>query len=81
MIGAMIVLVGFLLELFADIQMQTFRKARKSKDEIIRIGLWKHARHPNYLGEILVWFLVFMYSYYLANPRFGILVQALSLIH
>ena len=61
MIGAMIVLVGFLLELFADIQMQTFRKARKSKDEIIRIGLWKHARHPNYLGEILVWFGVYVF--------------------
>ena len=61
MIGAMIVLVGFLLELFADIQMQTFRKARKSKDEIIRIGLWKHARHLDYLGEILVWFGVYVF--------------------
>ena len=37
----------------ADIQMHKFRKNRASA--FIRVGLWKHARHPNYLGEILMW--------------------------
>ena len=37
----------------ADIQMHKFRKNRKSA--FIRIGLWKYSRHPNYLGEILMW--------------------------
>ena len=37
----------------ADIEMHKFRKDRKST--FIRIGLWKHSRHPNYLGEILMW--------------------------
>lgn len=37
----------------ADIQMHQFRKARDSA--FIRRGLWKHSRHPNYLGEILMW--------------------------
>ncbi|MBQ8885748.1 MAG: DUF1295 domain-containing protein [Clostridia bacterium] len=37
----------------ADIQMQRFRK-RKSGG-FIRDGLWKYSRHPNYLGEILMW--------------------------
>lgn len=37
----------------ADIQMHTFRK--KGTGGFIRTGLWKHARHPNYLGEISMW--------------------------
>ena len=37
----------------ADIQMHRFRKKRAAP--FIRTGLWKYSRHPNYLGEILMW--------------------------
>ena len=37
----------------ADVQMHRFRKNRTSP--FIRVGLWKYSRHPNYLGEILMW--------------------------
>jgi len=37
----------------ADIQMHKFRKNRTGA--FIRAGLWKNSRHPNYLGEILMW--------------------------
>ncbi|MBR2371165.1 MAG: DUF1295 domain-containing protein [Clostridia bacterium] len=37
----------------ADIQMHKYRKKRNGA--FIRNGLWKHSRHPNYLGEILMW--------------------------
>ena len=37
----------------ADIQMHRFRKNRTAP--FIRTGLWKYSRHPNYLGEILMW--------------------------
>ena len=37
----------------ADVQMHKFRKNRTSP--FIRAGLWKYSRHPNYLGEILMW--------------------------
>ena len=37
----------------ADIQMHSFRKKREGG--FIRKGLWKYSRHPNYLGEILMW--------------------------
>lgn len=37
----------------ADIQMHEFRKNKKST--FIRNGFWKYSRHPNYLGEILMW--------------------------
>ena len=37
----------------ADIQMHKFRKNRTAP--FIRTGLWKYSRHPNYLGEITMW--------------------------
>ena len=37
----------------ADIQMHKYRKNRTTA--FIRTGLWKYSRHPNYLGEILMW--------------------------
>ena len=37
----------------ADVQMHKFRRNRNAP--FIRNGLWKYSRHPNYLGEILMW--------------------------
>ena len=41
------------LQLVCDIQMHAFRKA--GKKGFIRVGAWKYSRHPNYLGEISMW--------------------------
>jgi steroid 5-alpha reductase family enzyme len=41
------------LQGIADIEMHKYKKNRDTK--FIRIGLWKYSRHPNYLGEILMW--------------------------
>ena len=55
-IGSGIILGGTILELISDIQMKQFIKNRTSRSEVINIGLWKYSRHPNYLGEISIWF-------------------------
>ena len=50
------ILLSFLaatLQLVADLQMHSFR--RKKTGGFMRVGVWKHSRHPNYLGEILMW--------------------------
>ena len=57
--GLLVCLVGIGLELVADLQMQRFRADKTG--EIIRVGLWRHARHPNYLGEILMWWGVYLF--------------------
>ena len=46
-------LLAALLQGAADIQMHKYRKNRTAP--FIRNGLWKYSRHPNYLGEILMW--------------------------
>ena len=42
-----------LLQGTADCEMHAFR--RRAEGGFIRRGLWKYSRHPNYLGEILMW--------------------------
>ena len=66
---------GTALELFADIQMHRFRK---SGSGLIRTGLWKHSRHPNYLGEILMWWGIGLYSVAAMPSRWYLLGGALA---
>lgn len=49
----LISLLAVILQLVSDIQMHKYRKNRTTP--FIRNGLWKYSRHPNYLGEILMW--------------------------
>ena len=53
-LGIITWLKGFLLQAIADHQMATFRKY-KLPGQIMTKGLWKYSRHPNYFGEILMW--------------------------
>lgn len=53
LLGSSIIVVGTLLELFADRQMHAFLRTTTEK-VTCRRGLWKYSRHPNYLGEILI---------------------------
>ena len=66
LIGIMVILGGTLLELISDIEMKKFVKNRKDRGEVINVGLWNYSRHPNYLGEILIWYgaaLILIISY------------------
>jgi steroid 5-alpha reductase family enzyme len=44
-----------LLEAAADLQLRRFRRARRDPEAVLDSGLWALSRHPNYLGEILFW--------------------------
>ena len=55
-IGVSIIALGTLLELIADTQMKAFVKIRKDRSEVLNRGVWRFSRHPNYLGEISIWF-------------------------
>ena len=59
-IGYAVILISVFIEMKADIDLHEFKKIRKDRNEIIRIGLWKYSRHPNYFGEICFWYGVAM---------------------
>ena len=62
-IGLLIFILGFIIEVVADHQKTIFRKDLNNKDKFISTGLWSYSRHPNYLGEILLWFGVAIMSF------------------
>ena len=53
--GVLIWQAGFLLEIVADEQKRQFRKDNDS-GSFITSGVWAWSRHPNYCGEIVLWF-------------------------
>jgi len=59
-LGFVVCIAAATLQLVADIQLHRFQKRASNRNEIIRTGVWKHARHPNYLGEILMWWGVYI---------------------
>ncbi len=62
-IGVIIFIIGFALEIISDNQKTNFRKIEYNRDKFITTGLWKYSRHPNYLGEIVLWTGVAIISY------------------
>ncbi|MAK23682.1 MAG: hypothetical protein CL414_00510 [Acidimicrobiaceae bacterium] len=52
-VGLLIWLGGFSIEIIADDQKKKFRLS--GSDTFIQTGLWNRSRHPNYFGEIVLW--------------------------
>ena len=54
-IGLIVWIIGFSIEVISDYQKDQFRKNPDNKGKFIREGLWSRSRHPNYFGEIVLW--------------------------
>ena len=60
--GAAVWLAGLLVESVADAQKAAFRAKDENRGRFVADGLWRYSRHPNYFGEILVWWGLFVYA-------------------
>jgi steroid 5-alpha reductase family enzyme len=65
--GFIIWLFGIYIEYFADKQKFEFKNDPKNKGKWVSNGLWKYSRHPNYFGEMLCWWGIFIISLPLLN--------------
>ncbi len=59
-IGLAVWMAGFLFESAGDAQLKAFKSDPANKGKIIRNGLWRYTRHPNYFGEALTWWGLFI---------------------
>src|SRR3954451_37751 len=60
--GTVVWVAGLLVEAVADAQKSAFKGEDANRGRFITSGLWRYSRHPNYFGEILVWWGVFVYA-------------------
>ena len=54
-VGLFVWVLGFGIETIADQQKTVFNTEPTNRGKWIESGLWSYSRHPNYLGEILLW--------------------------
>jgi len=55
LIGSIIIIISAIIQFISDSQMRSFKKRIQDKNLCIEEGLWKYSRHPNYFGEVMVW--------------------------
>jgi steroid 5-alpha reductase family enzyme len=63
--GSIVCACAILLEMAADIQLdwhQAARREKRTEEVILRTGLWAWSRHPNYLGELMFWWGLWIFG-------------------
>jgi steroid 5-alpha reductase family enzyme len=55
-LGGAVWAVGFGFETVGDLQLRRFRADPANAGRVLDRGLWRYTRHPNYFGDSVVWF-------------------------
>jgi steroid 5-alpha reductase family enzyme len=64
-VGLIIWIQGFMFETLADWQLARFKKDVSNKGKVMTKGVWSLSRHPNYYGEVTLWwgFYIMLFNY------------------
>lgn len=60
LLGCLVWIVGFYFEATADRQLQDFLQNPNNRNKIMQTGLWAYSRHPNYFGEVVMWWGIWL---------------------
>jgi steroid 5-alpha reductase family enzyme len=73
--GAAIWFSGLVIEAAADAQKSSFKAKEENRERFITSGLWRYSRHPNYFGEMLVWWGLFILAVpFLHGAAFAVVI-------
>ena len=56
-------MIGFLFESVGDAQLAQFKRNPLNKGQLLQSGLWSLTRHPNYFGEVLQWWSLWLFTF------------------
>jgi steroid 5-alpha reductase family enzyme len=59
-LGLAVWMAGFYFEAVGDFQLAQFKKNPANRGKIIQQGLWRYSRHPNYFGEVTLWWGIYL---------------------
>jgi steroid 5-alpha reductase family enzyme len=71
-IGACVWLFGFLFESVGDAELARFAKDPLNRGKILQSGLWRYTRHPNYFGEVVQWWGIWLMAVAVPGDWFSI---------
>jgi steroid 5-alpha reductase family enzyme len=60
--GAILALLGIAFETVGDLQLEAFRQNPANRGRVLDTGLWRYTRHPNYFGDFVTWWGIFIVS-------------------
>jgi steroid 5-alpha reductase family enzyme len=60
-VAALLSVIAVIIQIISDQQMYNFRN-NMTESKTMQTGLWFYSRHPNYFGEILFWFSLFVFA-------------------
>lgn len=66
-IGLLVWSCGFFFESVADHQLSLFIRNPLNKGKIMTDGLWRYSRHPNYFGEVVQWWGIYIIALSIPN--------------
>lgn len=55
-------LIGLFFEAIGDQQLSDFREDPHNRHRVLDRGLWRYSRHPNYFGELCVWWSFWLFA-------------------
>jgi steroid 5-alpha reductase family enzyme len=58
--GLIVYLIGVAFESTADEQLRRFKSRPQSRGQVMDRGLWRYTRHPNYFGDVCVWWGIWL---------------------
>jgi steroid 5-alpha reductase family enzyme len=59
-IGFAVFATGLLFEVIGDWQLKRFKTDAANRGQTLRTGLWRYTRHPNYFGDALLWWGIYL---------------------
>lgn len=62
-VGILIWVFGICFEAIGDSQLKKFLSKEENRGHIMKSGLWKFTRHPNYFGEATLWWGIWLITY------------------
>jgi steroid 5-alpha reductase family enzyme len=54
---------AILVEGLSDLQLRRFMNSRREREAVLDSGLWAWSRHPNYFGEVMFWWGLWLFGF------------------
>ncbi len=71
---------GLFFETVGDWQLDRFRRDPNNRGKVLNRGLWRYTRHPNYFGDFMIWWGLWLFCFNIGAPWWTIVSPLLMSI-